>query len=240
MSQRMPVGYAMRAAQAAKGSGTDAGLAIAMIGEAHAPHARPAVTGRAPLAGDRIGPKALPKAPQALWRATRRPPARQVETQALDDHDMLDAAPDLEETKSRLAEAADALRRLSMNGIKPSGLRARWPDIVQRAEEAYGWTAERMRPPRRRRSPAWTRRLAGCSGSMRRSASWSGRARWDCPGARSRISTAAPCAHCRICSPAPCAASSPAASAPDVSGRSIPARARQPPQRGSPSCVAGR
>ena len=72
----------------------------------------------------------------------------QIETQALDDQDMLDAAPDLEETKSRLAEAADALRRLTMNGIKPSRLRSQWPDIVQRAEEAYGWTAERMRPPR--------------------------------------------------------------------------------------------
>jgi uncharacterized protein DUF6362 len=157
MSHRRSVGYAMRAAQAAKGSGSDADLAIAGIGEIPTPHARPAVPGRAPLAGDRIRPKAPPQAPRVLWRATPRPPARQIETQALDDQDMLDAAPDLEETKSRLAEAADALRRLTMNGIKPSRLRSQWPDIVQRAEEAYGWTAERMRPPRP--SPAQITRM---------------------------------------------------------------------------------
>ena len=56
------------------------------------------------------------------------------------------AAADTEETKLRLIEAADALRRLSMNGVKPTGLRSQWPDVVHRFEEAYG--AERMRPPR--------------------------------------------------------------------------------------------
>jgi len=58
------------------------------------------------------------------------------------------AGAEIEETKLRLIEAADALRRLSMNGVKPMGLRAAWPDVVHRFEEAYGWTAERMRPPR--------------------------------------------------------------------------------------------
>jgi hypothetical protein len=109
------------------------------------------------LAGDRIGPQALSKALRAVRRALPPPPARQVETQTLDDHDMLDAAPDLEETKSRLAEAADALRRLTMNGIRPGAMRSNWPDIVQRAEEAYGWTAERVRPPRP--SPAQITRM---------------------------------------------------------------------------------
>ena len=57
-------------------------------------------------------------------------------------------AVDIEDTKLRLVEAADALRRLSMNGMKPTGLRSQWPDVVHRFEEAYGWTATRMRPPR--------------------------------------------------------------------------------------------
>ena len=70
---------------------------------------------------------------------------------------MLDAAPDMEETRSRLAEAADALRRLSLNGIKPGALRSGWPDVVHQAHEAYGWTAERMRPPRP--SPAQITRM---------------------------------------------------------------------------------
>ena len=70
---------------------------------------------------------------------------------------MVEAAPDLENTKARLIEAADALRRLNMLGIKPGGLRAQWPDVVHRAEEAYGWTAERMRPPRP--SPAQITRM---------------------------------------------------------------------------------
>jgi hypothetical protein len=61
---------------------------------------------------------------------------------------MLQDEPDLEETKARMTEAADALRRLSMHVLKPSGLRAQWPDIVHRVEEAYGWSAERTRPAR--------------------------------------------------------------------------------------------
>ncbi len=61
---------------------------------------------------------------------------------------MIEEAPDLEDTKRRLVEAADALRRLSMNGIKPARLRTQWPDVVHRVEEAYGWTGERLRPPR--------------------------------------------------------------------------------------------
>jgi hypothetical protein len=158
MSHRGSVGYAMGAAQAAEGAGEDAGLAIATpIGDAHAPHARRAVPGFAPVIRDRIRPEALHAAPRGLRRAALRRSARQVGTQALDQQDMLDAAPDLDETKSRLAEAADALRRLNMHGIKPSGLRSQWPDIVHRTEDAYGWTAERMRPPRP--SPAQITRM---------------------------------------------------------------------------------
>ncbi len=59
---------------------------------------------------------------------------------------MSEAAPTWDDTKARLMEAADALKRLSMRGIKPGGVRAQWPDIVHRVEEAYGWTAERLRP----------------------------------------------------------------------------------------------
>ena len=157
MSHRTPVGYAMDAAQAAEGAGEDAGLAIATIGDAHAPHARRAVPSHAPLGPDRIRPEALYAAPRGLRRAALRPSARQVETHAVDAEDMLEAAPDLEETKSRLAEAADALRRLTMHGIKPSALRSQWPDIVHRTEEAWGWTAERMRPARP--SPAQITRM---------------------------------------------------------------------------------
>src|SRR5262249_49930453 len=54
----------------------------------------------------------------------------------------------VEEIKRRLAEAADVLRRLSMNGLKPGRLRSHWPEVVHQAEEAYGWTAARTRPPR--------------------------------------------------------------------------------------------
>jgi hypothetical protein len=35
-----------------------------------------------------------------------------------------------------------------MHGIKPSGLRSQWPDVIHRVEEAYGWTVGRVRPPR--------------------------------------------------------------------------------------------
>jgi hypothetical protein len=101
----------MDAAQAAEGAGEDAGLPIATIGDAHAPHARRAVPGQIPLAQGRIRPEALFAAPRGLRRAALRRSARQVETHALDAQTMLDAAPDLQETKSRLAEAADALRR---------------------------------------------------------------------------------------------------------------------------------
>jgi hypothetical protein len=61
---------------------------------------------------------------------------------------MIETNLELENTKQRLLEAADALRRLTMNGIKPSGLRSQWPDVIHRVEEAYGWTEKRVRPPR--------------------------------------------------------------------------------------------
>ena len=158
MSRPLANEYAMRAAQAAEGAGGDAGLAMAPRAcDAHPPHARRAIPAFAPLGRDRLRPEAPLKALRGARPAALRPPARQVATQALGEQDMLDTAPDLEETKSRLAEAADALRRLSMNGIKPSALRSQWPDVVHRAEEAYGWTSERMRPPRP--SPAQITRM---------------------------------------------------------------------------------
>jgi hypothetical protein len=149
MSRPSAIDYAMRAAQAAEGAGGDAGLLVAPpTGDAHAPLARRAMPASAPSGRTRNGPEALSKALRGLGPAALRPPARRLETLAVGEQDMLDAAPNLEETKSRLMEAADALRRLSMNGIKPGALRSQWPDVVYRAEEAYGWTAERMRPPR--------------------------------------------------------------------------------------------
>jgi hypothetical protein len=73
---------------------------------------------------------------------------QRAETEHRDELTMIETNPDLENTKQRLVEAADALRRLTMNAIKPSGLRSQWPDVILRVEEAYGWTEGRVRPPR--------------------------------------------------------------------------------------------
>ena len=61
---------------------------------------------------------------------------------------MQSRAATLEGVKQRLAEAADALRRLRMSGLKPGTMQAQWPEVVRRVEEAYGWTGTRLRPPR--------------------------------------------------------------------------------------------
>lgn len=149
MSQQSAVEYARSAAQAAEGPGDAAGLAAGKtLRKPFALKARRAVPAPNPQGPNRSSLEAPDCAPRGLRRAALRPPARQPGAHHSDGQDMLDAAPDLEETKSRLAEAADALRRLSMNGIKPGALRAQWPDVVRQAEEAYGWTAERVRPPR--------------------------------------------------------------------------------------------
>jgi hypothetical protein len=83
----------------------------------------------------------------------RHPVARHASAQWMATRDgnelsMVKTNWNLENTKQRLVEAADALRRLSMHGIKPSGLRSQWPDVIHRVEEAYGWTVGRVRPPR--------------------------------------------------------------------------------------------
>jgi Domain of unknown function (DUF6362) len=78
----------------------------------------------------------------------RHPSMQRAETEHRDELTMIETNSDLENTKQRLVEAADALRRLTMNAIKPSGLRSQWPDVILRVEEAYGWTEGRVRPPR--------------------------------------------------------------------------------------------
>ena len=70
---------------------------------------------------------------------------------------MLSRAALLEEVKQRLAEAADVLRRLRMSGLKPGSMQAKWPEVVRCVQEAYGWTATPMRPPRP--SPAQITRM---------------------------------------------------------------------------------
>ncbi len=150
MSQEVRVEYAMKAARAAEEDGGNAGLTLV-------PHARREIPALAPLGRDRPGPEAFHKAPRGTWPAALLRPARRPEGKFQGGQEMVEAAPDLENTKTRLIEAADALRRLSMLGIKPGGLRAQWPDVVHRVEEAYGWTAARMRPPRP--SPAQITRM---------------------------------------------------------------------------------
>ena len=78
----------------------------------------------------------------------RYPSVQRTKTKDWKDASMIGTGPDLENTKRRLVEAADALRRLSMNGLKPSRLRSQWPDVIHCIEEAYGWTSGPMRPPR--------------------------------------------------------------------------------------------
>ncbi|HXV24173.1 MAG TPA: DUF6362 family protein [Alphaproteobacteria bacterium] len=141
MSQEVRFEYAMKAARAAEGDGGNAGLSLV-------PHARREIPALTPLGWDRS---------RGTRPATPFRPARRAEAKCQGGLGMVEAAPDLENTKARLIEAADALRRLNMLGIKPGGLRAQWPDVVHRAEEAYGWTAERMRPPRP--SPAQITRM---------------------------------------------------------------------------------
>ena len=149
MSQELGVGYAIGAAQAAEGTGPEAGPPVEPpTGDALPPHARRIGPVPAPRRRDPIRPEAFRGASRGLRRADRNRCAQQDETRERSGAEMLQCEPDLEETKARMSEAADALRRLCMNGLKPSGLRAQWPDIVHRVEEAYGWTAERMRPAR--------------------------------------------------------------------------------------------
>jgi hypothetical protein len=135
----------------------------------------------------------------------RHPVARHASAQWMATRDgnelsMVKTNWNLENTKQRLVEAADALRRLSMHGIKPSGLRSQWPDVIHRVEEAYGWTVGRVRPPRP--SPAEITRMDEaiecCFGSMPTREKSSGRARCGFPGAASRTWTAVRSELCRI------------------------------------------
>ncbi len=142
-------GYERSAAHAAEGVGRGSGLIGAMpTGDALPHSARREIPALAPLSRDRLCPEALHRASRGLRSAIAWRPAQWSKTRSRGDGRMIEAAADFEDTKQRLAEAADALRRLSMNGIKPSGLRTQWPDVIHRVEEAYGWTGERVRPPR--------------------------------------------------------------------------------------------
>lgn len=49
---------------------------------------------------------------------------------------------------AELEHAGRTLQSLPAHGVWPSGERSFWPDVVHAAEVAYGWTAERPRPPR--------------------------------------------------------------------------------------------
>ena len=142
-------GYGKSAAQATEGIGYDCGLGAVMSTDAAvAPAARREILALAPLGRDRLSPEAACWAPRGPRLATALRPAQRTEAQDRVGEPMVEAETDLEDTKRRLVEAADALRRLSMNGIKPNGLHSQWPDVVHRVEEAYGWTGERVRPPR--------------------------------------------------------------------------------------------
>ena len=80
-------------------------------------------------------------APQGRDRP-RHPSMQRAETEHRDELTMIETNSDLENTKQRLVEAADALRRLTMNAIKPSGLRSQWPDVILRVEEGTEWQYE--------------------------------------------------------------------------------------------------
>ena len=62
---------------------------------------------------------------------------QRAKTEDRDGLMMIETNFELENTKQRLLEAADALRRLTMNGIKPSGLRSQWPDVIHRVERGH-------------------------------------------------------------------------------------------------------
>lgn len=149
MSQELGLGYAIGAALAAESVGPQSGPPVATgTADALSPHARRLGPAPAPRGRDPIRPEAFRGASRGVRPAHRPRSTQQDETRYGSGADMLQGEPDLEDTKARMAEAADALRRLSMHGLKPSGLRSQWPDIVHRVEEAYGWTGERMRPAR--------------------------------------------------------------------------------------------
>ena len=149
MSQDCRCDYESSAAQAVEDTGQVSGFTAATpTDDALALPARREIPALAPLSRDRLCPEALNWAPRGLRPAIALRSAQRTEQQIRGGKRMIEAAQDLEDTKRRLIEAADALRRLRMNRIKPSGLRTQWPDVIHRVEEAYGWTGERTRPPR--------------------------------------------------------------------------------------------
>ncbi len=149
VSQGRCGGYGESAARAAEGVGQVSGLTAAMpTDDALAYPARREIPAVAPLGRDRSCPEAPHRALRGLRLVVASRPAQQSKAQIRGGARMIETAPNMEDTKRRLVEAADALRRLSMSGIKPSGLRTQWPDVIHRVEEAYGWTGERVRPPR--------------------------------------------------------------------------------------------
>lgn len=147
VSQSLCSGYGMSAAQVAAVIRQRLG-SEAVAPNVAAPDASREVPALAPQGRDRPRLERQVAPPAQQHRAVRHRSVQWAGTQNWDGLKMIERNSDLENTKQRLVEAADALRRLSMNGTKPSGLRSQWPDVIHKVEEAYGWTDGRVRPAR--------------------------------------------------------------------------------------------
>ncbi|MBF0439377.1 MAG: helix-turn-helix domain-containing protein [Magnetococcales bacterium] len=51
-----------------------------------------------------------------------------------------------DDVKVRIENAARTLRNLNVAGLKPSGYRGLWPDVIYDENEAYGWEPADYRP----------------------------------------------------------------------------------------------